>query len=75
MKKNIFLTIILVICMAGCKSPQQEDWTGRVLDVVSAQLKTTADEMAGTNRLRVPFTPAMTWLFLIASCNGRIKHI
>lgn len=51
MKKNIFLTIILVICMAGCKSPQQEDWTGRVLDVVSAQLKTTADEMAGTNRL------------------------
>lgn len=52
MKKNIILVAALTICLTACKSShQKEDWMGDALDVASSQLKSTAEELTGTNQI------------------------
>lgn len=52
MRKNIILFAALVMSLAACKSNQQEtSWTDHALDVASVQLKSTAEELTGTNQI------------------------
>lgn len=52
MKKNIILLAALALSLAACNnSPKQEGWMDHALDVASSQLKSTAEELTGTNQI------------------------
>lgn len=52
MKKNIILLAVLALSLAACNnSPKQEGWMDHALDVASSQLKSTAEELTGTNQI------------------------
>lgn len=53
MKKNFVLFASAVIALASCQTPPKEDygWIKKGLDVASAQLKLTAEEIDGTGQL------------------------
>ena len=52
MRKNIILLAALALSLAACNnSPKQEGWMDHALDVASSQLKSTAEELTGTNQI------------------------
>ena len=53
MKRNsLLLATALLIGMTGCKNTpvQKEAWISNALDAASYQLKSTAEELSGTNK-------------------------
>lgn len=63
MKRNsLLLATALLIGMTGCKNTpvQKEAWISNALDAASYQLKSTAEELSGTQASsHVPYIPAM----------------
>lgn len=51
MKKNIILITALTISLTACNTPKQDGWMEHALDVASSQLKTTSEELTGTNQI------------------------
>lgn len=53
MKKNICIAVVLALGLAGCQNKQQKtgNWTERALDVATAQLSLTAEEVKGTGMI------------------------
>lgn len=51
MKKNTILVAALALSLTACNTPKQEGWMEHALDVASNQLKSTAEELIGTNQI------------------------
>ena len=63
MKKKLVLFASVAIALASCQTTPKEDysWIKKGLDVASAQLQLTAEEIDGTGK-HVQSAPDMTWI-------------
>ena len=64
MKKKLVLFASVAIALASCQTTPKEDysWIKKGLDVASAQLQLTAEEIDGTGSFHVQSALDMTWI-------------
>ena len=77
MKRNsLLLATALLIGMTGCKNTpvQKEAWISNALDAASYQLKSTAEELSGTNKFPRSIHSGYDVNFSMLSCSARTKH-
>lgn len=78
MKRNsLLLATALLIGMTGCKNTpvRKEAWISNALDAASYQLKSTAEELSGTNKFpRSIHSGYDVKAFSMLSCSARTKH-
>ena len=69
MKKKLVLFASVSIALASCQTTPKEDysWIKKGLDVASAQLQLSAEEVSGTGCCHAPSVPAMTWISFAVS--------
>lgn len=77
MKRNsLLLATALLIGMTGCKNTpvQKEAWISNALDAASYQLKSTAEELSGTNKFPRSIHSGYDVNFLDAQLQRENKH-